>query len=144
MTHFHLLDNLQPTGPAIFPSSMPARAIHTEDLPVLRLLSDRIQPMTDFSLEGQCHSWTCSSTQLRSLHSQRVSRHWPGNATVGLTALAQCPGHCHAHVRGLSSPFEPAQLWYWDPCAPPQVPRGFSAWLQGIVLVYSQGSIFAH
>lgn len=56
-------------------------------------------PLSDrFLMEGQCHSGIGSSTQIRSLCSQRVSRHWPGNATAGLTTPARCP----ARVRGLS------------------------------------------
>lgn len=60
-------------------------------------------PLSDrFLMEGQCHSGIGSSTQLKSLCSQRVSRHWPGNATAGLTTPARCLGHCPARVRGLS------------------------------------------
>lgn len=86
-THLRLLGIFQPTGPSIFPTFVPAERRLCWG-PVTTLASSRLNPtlcLTNFSLEGQCRTGTGISAKLRSLHSQWVSRHWPGNATAGLT-----------------------------------------------------------
>lgn len=97
-------------------------------------------PLTDFSLEGQCHSGTGSSTRLREpLFSEgfkalaRQCHSWP-DCIFSLPWPLPCS--CQGHLQSL---WTSTAMILVSLCTSPGAKR-FNVWLQGTALVYSQGS----